>query len=141
MVITCKISFLYIAKDYVLITRNGKCAHKDEIDSNILTYCESRCPSSNCVPSMILCKTACSDMNDCVGFSFSRDLKTSQFTSCNLYPLLGKPCPDEFMLRNRNEISPTSWKDFKAGYLFPGDKAFCYGKILGMIDYSLSLQF
>ena len=78
-------------------------------------------------------------MNDCVGFSFTRR-EDSKFKYCYLYPLVGKRCPDKFSL-DQNGIIATSWKDLKAGYQRPQYKSICYGKILGIIDVSLSLQF
>ena len=125
--------YFYIAPDYVLITRNGYCAHKAEINVLQVTSCLSRKESS-----IFDCKKLCSDVDTCVGFTYARYLFKNK-TNCVLYSWI---CPDG-LKAYPGQYTATNWKDLRPAIPsvdLTKKKVFCYGKLSGIIDLSLSLQ-
>ena len=119
----------------MLITSNGVCAHKAETDYKKLSYCETKL-----VASLINCKSMCTSMNECVGFTYKRPL-SSDIMECILYPS-GKDCYGGFDYYPK-ENTATSWKDLRSDTNFDtfGMKAVCYGKLSGIVNLFLSLSF
>ena len=130
-----KFYFFFIAPEYVLITSNGVCAHRNETDYRKLSYCETKIEAS-----MIKCKNMCSEMNECVGFTYKR-LQFDNGMDCILYPS-GKECIGGIKYYSKDNTA-TSWKDLRSDTNFDtrGIKAVCYGKLSGIVNLSLSSTF